>query len=190
MEEFTSYFIGIPLPVKFQKEFEVFLQKVSMLSPSLQMVYPKTPHITIYYLTKFPKIIISEVNDLLSTRVDTLKNSQITIGGLGIFGGENPKTIFLDTLCPKELKLFRKRISKIFVNNSAKDNFMPFYPHMTIATVKTENYTKEFISAKQDLENLLEGISWKFPITEIALYGADSTQSPEYQKKLASIFIN
>lgn len=64
---------------------------------------------------------------------------------------------------------------------------MPFYPHLTIGNLKAENYNDEFINIQPKLKDLLDNISWTFPITELAIYGANSTQSPEYQEKLAVI---
>ncbi len=61
---------------------------------------------------------------------------------------------------------------------------------MTIATVKAENYEKEFIYFQPQLKELLDNVTWTFPITEVVVYGVDSTQSPEYQEKLAVIGIN
>lgn len=190
MKDYTSYFIGIPLPPELYKEYEKLLQKVSILAPDLELVSPNTPHITVYYLAKFPKLIISNLKSQLQKEVGILANSHVVVGELGVFGGENLKTIFLDTQCPEKLKQFREKISKIFVKNAAQDNFMPFYPHMTVASVRKRISKEEFANTQIKLKELLNAISWKFPITELAIYGVDSTQSPEYQKKLAVIPIN
>lgn len=187
MKDFSSYFIGIPLPTTFQKDYEALLNSVRLMSKNIEVVNSQTPHITIYYLAKFPTLIPSRVVEMLEPEVKSLVNSVVTVGKFDFFGGENPKTIFLDTKCPESLIPFRKTISKLLVNNSAQDNSMPFYPHMTIAKLKAENYKEEFISLQPKLKELLDCISWTFPITELVLYGADSTQSPEYQEKLAII---
>lgn len=168
----------------------ILLSSLSLISKNIEIVNPQTPHVTIYYLAKFPTLIPSQIVEILKPEVSSLVNSVVTVGKFGVFGGENPKTIFLDTKCPESLTPFRKIISKILDKNSAQDNFMPFYPHMTVATVKEENYKEEFINLQPKLKELLDCISWTFPITELALYGANSTQSPEYQEKLAVIPIN
>lgn len=190
MKDFSSYFVGIPLPTTFQEEYEVLLNNVGLISNSIEVMNPKTPHITIYYLAKFPTLIPTHVVEILKPEINSLVNSVVTVGNFGVFEGENPKTIFLDTKCPESLIPFRRTISRILGKNSAQDNSMPFYPHMTIGNVKAENYNDEFINIQPKLKNLLDGISWTFPITELALYGADSTQLPEYQEKLAVIPIN
>jgi 2'-5' RNA ligase len=190
MKNFSSYFIGIPLPTTFQEDYEALLNNVGLISKNIEVVNPQTPHITIYYLAKFPTLIPSQVVEILKPEVNLLVNSVVTVGKYGFFGGENPKTLFLDTNCPENLIPFRKKMSKILNKNFAQDNFMPFYPHMTVAKVKNENYKEEFINLQPKLRKLLDCISWTFPITELALYGADSTQSPEYQKKLAVIYVN
>ena len=190
MKDFSSYFVGIPLPTTLQEDYEALLKTVGLISNNIEVVNSQTPHITIYYLAKFPKLIPSHVAEILKPEVNSLVNSVVTVGKFGFFGGENPKTIFLDTKCPESLIRFRKTISKFLVKNSAQDNFMPFYPHMTVAKVKNENYIEEFINLQPKLKELLDCISWKFPITELALYGANSTQSPEYQEKLAVIPIS
>lgn len=190
MRDFTSYFIGIPLPTTFQEDYRSLLNRIGSLSKSIEVMNPETPHITIYYLAKFPTLMPSHIVEILKPEVNSLITSVVTIGKFGIFGGENPKTIFLDTTCPESLIPFRKTISKILVKNSAQDNFMPFYPHMTVAKLKAEKYKEEFINLQPKLKELLDNVSWTFPITELVLYGADSTQSPEYQEKLALVPIN
>lgn len=47
---FTSCFIGIPLPEKYQKEFEQILDTLDELLPAARLVRRETPHITVYYL--------------------------------------------------------------------------------------------------------------------------------------------
>lgn len=190
MRDFTSYFIGIPLPGEFQKDYEALLCQANVIDPNIKTVNPLTSHITVYYLDKFPTLIPAHTAELLKSKINLLANSQITVSGFGSFGGQNPKTLFLAILCPTELKQFRKSIFKILAKNSAQDNSMPFYPHMTIAVVKAENYEKNFIHFQPQLKALLDNVTWTFTITELVIYGVDSIQSPEYQEKLVVIPIN
>lgn len=64
-------------------------------------------------------------------------------------------------------------------------NQLPFHPHMTLGKLINPNdrQIKEFVKER------LSKIKWKFKIKKIAIYGADTTKSPEYQEKIADILI-
>jgi len=184
MENFTSYFLAIPLPIQFQAEFINLLKNIKFIQPSLQMVKPETPHITLFYLTKEVEENFKKISKIIKANSEIIKNNQLTIGGFGYFGKDNPKTIFLNVESSPNVQVFKEKMNKLLVDYSAKDNLSPFVTHLTLAAIKTNQARKDFLDKRQLIKQYLEKISWSFNIKELVLYGADSRQQPEYQEKI------
>lgn len=72
MKVYTSCFIGIPLPDKYQKEFEALLKDINSICPSWELVDPKTPHITVFYLDKQSKNKLPDI----AKKVDSTKHPE------------------------------------------------------------------------------------------------------------------
>ena len=52
MKVYSSCFIGIALPQKYQEEFEKLLIDIKTIDANIETVQAKTPHITLFYLNK------------------------------------------------------------------------------------------------------------------------------------------
>lgn len=116
-----------------------------------------------------------------------LKNSEITVGGLGSFGGDDPRVLFLNVLYPKVLKEFNQSVTQLLEKYYAEDNALPFHPHMTVARITAPEAKQSFKGSISKLKNRLDEINWTFPITEVVLYGVDSTKHPEHHAKIIII---
>ncbi len=187
MRNYSSYFIGIPLPQKYQQDFERLLADISKISSLFKTTYPKTPHITVCYLDKQSSSDLSKNLKSVKSHLSLLKGIELNISGLGYFGGNKPKIIFLDVQYPAQLREFNKITSKSLSVNSANGNNLPFHPHVTLAWVGDPKAQQLFKIFKPDLKSRLEKVDWTFDITEVVLYGVDSTKQPEYQEKLISM---
>lgn len=187
MKEYTSCFIGIPLPEKYQLDFERLLMDISEIDPSIETVYPKTPHITGYYLDKQSQFIIPKIIKNVKSKISLLESVKLTVGGFGYFRGNDPRVVFLDIQYPKALKEFNDAIAKNLSAYNAPENNLPFHPHMTVARLRTPHAQQSFKISKPQLVLRLNGVCWTFPVTEVVLYGVDSTKNPQYQEKLILI---
>ena len=67
------------------------------------------------------------------------------------------------------------------------NNSFPFHPHMTVGRIKTTQAQESFKLSEKKLKLKLNTINWSFKVNELALYGVDSTKSPEHQEKLLTI---
>lgn len=190
MRIYTSCFIGVPLPEKFQQEFETLLEDISKISPSLELrlVDLKTPHVTIYYLDKQSQFNLPDITNSVRSSIDLLKDAELTVGGFDYFGEANPKVLFLNVLDPHTLKAFNQSITKSLRKYYANDNDFPFHPHMTITRIDPQS-RKSFKESYSKLKSRLNKIIWTFPITKIVLYGVDSTKTPEHHEKLITISV-
>ncbi|MDO8486983.1 MAG: 2'-5' RNA ligase family protein [Candidatus Curtissbacteria bacterium] len=189
VKEYTSCFIGIPLPEEYQQDFESLLVDVSQIEPLLETTYPKTPHITGYYLDKQSQFKILNIAENVKSKIGLLKGVKLTVGGFGYFGGDDPKVIFLNVRYTEALKEFNDAMTGSLSEYCAPDNNLPSHPHMTVGRMRIPKVQQSFKKSVSILKNRLNKLSWTFPVTEVVLYGVDSTQSPQYQEKLISISV-
>lgn len=187
MKEYTSCFVGIPLPQKYEGKFGDLLQDINEIDPSLETVDPKTPHITIYYLDKQSQRVLPDIARKIQDYVTVLNGLDLKIGNLGFFRPGNPRVLFLDVKYPLILNNFNDILAQNLVSFFTDDNNLPFHPHMTVARMRTESAQNIFAKKKPILEKIMSRVSWNFPVTELVLYGVDSTKKPEHQEKLMSI---
>lgn len=189
MKVYTTCFIGIPLPKKYQQEFEKILLKVSEMYPMLELIDPRTPHITAYYLDVQSQFNIANIAKNVESSIGLLKGVELTVGGFDYFGGDHPRVLFLNIIYPDALKIFNQSMTKLLKEYYANDNDLPFHPHITIARMNNSEYKKSFKDMKSKLKVMLNEIIWTFPVTEVVLYGVDSTKDPEDYKKLRIILV-
>ncbi len=182
MKVYTTCFIGIPLPKKYQQAFETLLVDVSKMCPMLELIDPKTPHITGYYLDVQSQFNLTDIAKSVESIIGLLKDTKLTVGGFGYFGEDNPRVLFLNVLYPEVLKDFNQSITKLLKKYYANDNDLPFHPHMTIARINTSESKKLLEESNSDFKARLNEIIWTFPITEVVLYGVDSTKDSEHSE--------
>ncbi len=186
MKDYSSYFIGVPLPQKYQQDFEDLQIDVSQISPLFKTTYPKTPHITVYYLSKQSQSALPGIVEETKKHLRILKGTKLKVGGFAYFGEDKPRILFVNVQYPQKLMEFNKVLSKSLSSYYASDNDLPFHPHVTVAWVGDPKAQQVFKTHQSELQALLE-VNWSFEITEVVLYGADSTKQPEYHEKLISL---
>ncbi len=189
MKDYSSYFIGIPLPQKYQQDFEDLQAGVSQISPLFKTTHPKTPHITVYYLDKQSQSSLPRIIENVKKHLEILKGAKLKVGGFGYFGEDKPRILFVDVQYPPQLQEFNKEISKSLSIYSAHDNSLPFHPHVTVAWVGDPEAQEAFKASLSELNSKFKEANWTFDVTEVVLYGVDSTKKPEYHEKLISIAV-
>ncbi len=175
------------MPEQYQQGFEVLLKDVFKICPALELVAPKTPHITIYYLDRKSQFNLPDIIKSVESTIDLLKGNELTVGGFDFFGEDDPKVLFLNVLYPEALKDFNYSVTESLTKYYANDNNLPFHPHMTMARMNIPESKKSFKTSTPELKSLFNKIIWTFPITEVVLYGVDSTKKPEYYERLITI---
>ncbi len=187
MKEFTTCFIGIPLPDEYQSEFELLLKDLSTIDPNLEITDPTIPHITGYYLDEQSQMYLPEIAEAVKTKVHLLKGAEITVGGMGTFGGDTPTVLFLNIKHSDSLQEFNNELTKVLYKFYAVDNNLSFHAHMTVARMYLEAAQQSFAKTQLKIKSRMEDVSWVYPITEVVLYGVDSRKQPEHQEKLICI---
>lgn len=186
MKNYTSCFIGIPIPEKYQKSFEKLLKEIPQINPLFKAPYMKTPHITVCYLDKQSQEDLFRIAEKVRKHLAILENIELKIGGFDYFKGDEPRVVFLDVEYPKALKEFNEVIARSLAVYAPAEK-LPFHPHVTVSWVGDPEAQRVFKAHQSELEDLLDKIDWTFKLTEIVLYGADSAKQPEYQEKLISL---
>lgn len=189
MKNYTTCFVGIPLPLQFQEEFESLLNEIKNIDLSFETVYPFTPHITLYYLSKQSQENIEEISKKIKEITkDFSKKNEIHLGGLGYFNKDNPRVIFLEVNSTEILIKLNQVLAENLQKYSAKDNGNPFHPHLTIAGINF-SLKNSFFENEEKIKNIFQKINWNFKLSEIAVYGVDSSKFPEHQEKLITFSV-
>lgn len=185
---FTSCFLAIPLPTQFQVEFEGLLAELKKIGPSFTTVRPQTPHVTVCYFGNIPdEVTVRTIFDRSSKHADIVRGINLSIGGLGTFGGNQPRTLFLAVKYPAELVELNQKLRIEFADFPSVDNEQEFYPHLTIARLRKPAAQLELTQHRAQIAALADQINWTFDVNELVIYGVDSRQQPELQQKLLSI---
>lgn len=186
MKTYNNFFIGIPLPQKFYKEYKALLDEVSKIDKNVRVTKVKRPHITILFMGKQSIGFIHEVEDFVKKEAGTLKNCRVEISGIRYFENKNYDVISLDATICKSIKNLHTKLVEIFKNHS-KITKKNFDPHLTLARVKNKNIkTREIF---RSINKLYRNLSWEFEIENIVLYGRDP-QEKNKQRILGSVEIN
>ncbi len=184
---FTSCFIGIPLPDKYQGQFEEILGKLGRLLPNARLVRPQSPHITLYYLDEQSQDDIPAISNIIEKYGGIVKGAEIGIKGWGVFDPDFVRVLFAKVEHNDSLfqlnQQFRQYLSEFY----AEDNNLSFHAHVTLARLPNDEVREEFIANDIAIKELLYGINWNFKVSELVLYGVDSTQEIEYHQKLTTV---
>lgn len=186
VKSYTSCFLGIPLPQEYMNEFRQLLYDIHAIDPFIETAQSQTPHVTIYYLNMQSQYLLEEIDKKIQPFSDILNKTVFTIGGSGYFTNDNSKILFLDVTSSEALIDYRDKVSEVLKKYSASDNSLPFHPHVTVGRIKSIQ-KKESFKSKEEIMARLNMVQWNFKLNEIALYGVDSTKSPEHQEKLLTI---
>lgn len=183
---FTSYFIAIPLPAQFQSDYEQFLESVKIKCPEIHVASATSPHITVYYLSKSIENALNNVTHRVKAEAAALKGKMIKIHGLGVFTPESPKSLYLDVEHTKAMEEMNQSFEEVLKNFSGPSNDYIFVPHLTFGKVD-EIDPEVWPKYQRALKKLANAITWEFPITELTIYGADSTQTPIQNTKFFKV---
>ncbi len=186
-KRFTSCFVGIPLPEKFQEDFEALQESIHKIDPSLEIAYGETPHLTVYYMDEQSQNSLSEITEIIRGRRGMLNDTNLTIGGMDTFGEELPRVLFLPITFPPNLLDFNQVLRTDLKKFITFDDELPLHPHMTVARFWSKESKQNWSDVKDRIRTEMNRIHWQFPITEVVIYGVDSTKSPQYQEKLMII---
>jgi 2'-5' RNA ligase len=184
MNNFTSYFVAIPIPEQFKDVLFNVAGELKKVMPLAKVLNMSSSHITLYYLIQEAGEELPSVATKVEMLASSLRGGEVRVGSLSTFNNVSP-ILFLDVNYPAGLKDFNQLLDKVLSRYRAEDNNLPFHPHITIAVIPQGSAETFLKNNKSQVEKL--SVNFSFPITEIAIYGADSHTTPEYQERIATI---
>lgn len=176
--------MGIPLPEEFQAAFEDLVERVKLITPKVETVYPKTPHITGYYLDVQENEKIPEIMKIIAEAAPILRTVTVTVGGADTFGGQEARVLFLDVQYPPQLLSFNAQLVKGLGTYYTEERNLPFHPHLTVGRIRTLEARTEFLEKRPELTKALGEVRWNFEINEVALYGKKPNSEGQHHEIL------
>jgi len=186
--KYTSCFIGIPIPKAFGPRLQQAAQEISAEAPSLAIADMRTLHITIYYLDEQSQLHIQHIRALVKEHAHLLAGATVTIGRMGLFGGEQPRVLYAQAKCSEGIYRFHDEVFRSLNVHGAADNSLDFTPHVTLARIGRAD-TNAFLEHREAMSRILDTAGFDFEVKEVCIYGVDSRFVPEHQTKLATIRI-
>lgn len=187
MKEFTSAFVGIPLPEKYFSEFKDIQSKTASYCGSIKLSDSNTPHITLFYLDKQSIKNLKEVEEIVKSTVELFRKLKVNSTKLGVFEIDNPRVLFIEVIKSELLSRIHDELSKQLKQYRAQEEFLEFHPHITIGRLKDQESIIDFKNNYDILVNIYNKIKWDFRVTEVFIYGVDSEIKPERQQQLIKI---
>jgi len=170
MSTYNNFFIGIPIPEKYIDEYENVLRSIKNTDKSLKINVTNMLHITVLFMGKQGEASVGRVEKVVEESKNLLNNIIIEVKGSGYFKNKNYDVIYLQVKESEKLKEFYRKIKE-----ELKETFLSekkhFSPHLTLARVKNRELQTDELKY---IENILRGVHWEFPITEINIYGRES----------------
>lgn len=120
-------FVAIPIPVDLTR----MLSGIQAGLEFGRIVPPENFHITLAYLGEHPEPVIEDVHTLLATI--TPEPLELTIQGLGVFGGEKPRALFAEIVPNKPLSTLRKKVRQAAREAGIDLGHTAYHPHITLA---------------------------------------------------------
>lgn len=119
-----------------------------------------------------------------------LHGSQISINNLGVFDPAFIRVLFAKVEHDNSLVEINQKFTHDLKNYYAEDNYLNFHAHLTLARFPSDEAREQYKVHEAKIKDLLGGIKWKFEVSDLVLYGVDSTQEVEYHQKLKQVKVN
>ncbi|MEM7236507.1 MAG: RNA 2',3'-cyclic phosphodiesterase [Pseudomonadota bacterium] len=96
-----------------------------------RVVPPENFHLTLAFLGTHPRPVLEDLHLVLEQI--SLPAFDISIAGLGVFGGRSPRALYADIAASPELSLLRSRIHAAAREAGIQPDSRKFLPHITLA---------------------------------------------------------
>lgn len=172
-------FFGIPVP---QDVTRVLTGAQAGLDFG-RIVPPENFHITLAFLGEHPKPVLEDVHTLLDEiQFDPI---DLEIRGLGVFGGEKPRTLFAEVLPSKPLNTLRKRVRTAAREAGIELAHEQYRPHVTLARFGSGLVGPEVLDLQAFLSARISRTNAVFQATGFALYESRLGSSAPHYSVLA-----
>lgn len=161
-------FIALALP----ESHITALQAVQARLPVPRVVPPENLHLTLAFLGEQPEETLEEVHEALTTVV--ARPVKVTLTGLGLIGGAQPRGVFAGVSDSKTLLALRKSVEKATRSAGLTLERRRFTPHVTLARTRPGQ-----VNATELTTTLLQTPLMLEPVKLHAFHLFSSTLHPE-----------
>jgi RNA 2',3'-cyclic 3'-phosphodiesterase len=102
--------------------------------PGARWIEPQSYHLTLRFVGDIDRVVAREFADNLASVV--IDAFELTIQGLGVFGGNDPRSIWAGVAPSGSLETLAKAHEKAARNAGIPPDKRPFTPHITLARLK------------------------------------------------------
>lgn len=168
-------FFGIPIPPDVTR----MLTGVQAGLDFGRIVPPENFHITLAFLGEHPEPVLEDVHTLLDGfRFDPV---DVVIRGLGVFGGEKPRSVFAEVTPSRALTAVRKRVRTAAREAGIELAREQYRPHVTLARFGTGLVGPDVLELQAFISARMGRSSADFQMTGFNLYESRlGSSAPHY----------
>ncbi len=102
-------------------------------------------HLTLKFLGNIPEDLVDDIGYALEQELSTMKSFELALDRPGVFGGRNPRVLWIGFKPSMELDILNKLVEA----SVSKFGFAPekrkFHPHLTLGRVRDPAGTRELV---------------------------------------------
>lgn len=177
-------FIAVEAPSEIKKtaaEIQSHLQSRFRLTASWTI--PEGMHLTLKFLGDTPADKVEAIADALNEGIAGIPPFELTLSGPGVFGGRNPKVLWLGMAESQEIISLQKRVEDALRQFGFPKDDRPFHPHLTLARIKAPAGTAEMVKYLPSVETN----PIKFSVGHVIMFRSDLKPAGPVYTELAVI---
>jgi len=151
-------FIAIPLTREVHQQLGLFIQSHGLANrdAGFRPVKPENIHLTLKFLGDVKAASLPAISEHLDRLTVTLKQTSITISGLGAFPGwfKQPRVIWVGVQPVEPIQRMSEQIEKAISALGFPAERKPFSPHLTLARVNQQVAGQRYQEVITRLRNL------------------------------------
>lgn len=177
-------FVAIPLP----DEIVRALGAAQAGLPAGRAVAPENMHITVAFLGEHPEPLVEDVHYAL----DTIRAPafELTLDGLGLFGGDRPRVLYADVRPEPMLTHLREKVLQAARGAGLRMDRERYNPHVTLARFHTGLKGEEAEKMRAFTVRRMAFRAGPFGVHEFHLYRSSLGRNGPIYEELAAYPLN
>lgn len=153
--------------------------RTALKGDSIKWVDQSTIHLTLLFLGDTPVTHIKPIANALKENLAGVSPFGICIKGVGVFGGSNPRVVWLGVEASKELDELKHLVDRVLVRFGYEDENKTFSPHLTLGRIK---FLRNKLPLSSVVAQFSDAIFQKVEVSQVTFYQSIlSQQGPVYK---------
>jgi hypothetical protein len=202
---FKDTFVAIPLPHRFESEWQQLAKKLQALNHPSNAVNTENPHVRLYMLGDRSPEAINRLEELIGSKSEGLVGVKLDIGRALVNPGDPnshksaPWELYLDVGYPAVLvgqwsKLYKDLALHDRIIDPRKEQFTklnePKIPHFRLPLAYLNTPEAKKLMEDPKFREDLEGFHWQFPVEEVAVFHRHPTSKHSFDvRRLTTVKI-